>query len=162
MSKGNIILLTMSIIIAMILTILPLPHWAIAFRPGWILLVLVFWVAILRNNIGLIIAWVSGLGVDLLTDSKLGQHAFALTIICYLIIRMHKQFVTYSLRKQSLIVALFSILYMAINLWILGLQGKSPGKLSYWAPVLSNALIWPWIFVFLREFRRNLKNKYPN
>lgn len=153
--------MTLSIIIAMMLTIMPLPNWAVAYRPEWMLLVLIFWVTIIRNNTGLGIAWISGLGIDLLTDSKLGQHAFALTIICYLIIRMHKQFVTYSLRKQSVIIGLSSILYLAINLWILGLQGKSPGKLSYWGPVVSNMLIWPWVFVFLREFRRNLKNKYP-
>ncbi len=153
--------MALSIFIAMMLTIMPLPHWAVVYRPTWILLVLIFWVTIIRNNIGLTIAWISGLGIDLLTDSKLGQHAFVLTIICYLIIRMHKQFVSYSLRKQSVIVALFSILYLVINLWLLGLQGKSPAKLSYWGPLITNTLIWPWVFVFLREFRRNLKNKYP-
>lgn len=163
MSKANnflILIQLASIILALLLTILPLPGWAVPYRPEWILLVLIFWNILPTTQGNLLIVWLTGLAVDLLTNSILGQHALTLTLICYLVMRLHRQFDSYPLQKQSLIIAVYSTLYLMINLWILALQGKNPGTWLYWGPVFTSMFMWPWIFVVLRELQRNLRNRY--
>ena len=129
MSKNyTLIVQLLSIIIALILTIIPLPDWAQAYRPDWVLLVVIFWCLNSVTPSSLVTAWSAGLAVDLLTDSLLGQHALMITIICYLVTRAHRQLDSYALRKQSLIIGLYSALYLFINYWILGIRHINPGN----------------------------------
>ena len=39
-------------------------------------------------------------------------------------------------------------------LWIRGAIGQAPETISYWTPSIVGALLWPWLFVILRDLRR--------
>jgi len=39
-------------------------------------------------------------------------------------------------------------------LWIRGAIGQAPETFIYWTPSVVGALLWPWLFVILRDLRR--------
>lgn len=144
----------LTMVIALILTILPLPVWAAAYRPEWLALVLLYWTLALPWTINVGTAWVLGIILDLLTGSLLGQHALGLMIISLITIRLHQQIRIFPLWQQSLVIAFNITVYLGLMLWIEGMRGRAPDSWIYWAPVLSSLLLWPWIFILLREIRR--------
>ena len=72
---GGVILLTF--VIALLLTVIPLPDWARYLRPDWVGLVLIYWCMALPERVGVTTGWFMGLLVDLLTGTVLGQHALS-------------------------------------------------------------------------------------
>ncbi|HDN69117.1 MAG TPA: rod shape-determining protein MreD, partial [Gammaproteobacteria bacterium] len=76
---GGVIIFTF--IIALLLTVIPLPDSMRYLRPDWVGLVLIYWCMALPDRIGVTTGWFAGLMVDMLTGTLLGQHALSLTII---------------------------------------------------------------------------------
>ena len=150
--KKTAIVLTMAA--ALLLTILPLPEWAAPYRPEWLALVLLYWVMALPKVVNITSAWVLGIVLDLLTGSLLGQHALGLIIISLVAIHLHQQIRNFPIWQQSLVIAIIIAVYLGLMLWIEGIRGRAPDTWLYWAPVISSLLLWPWVFVFLREIRR--------
>jgi len=134
----------------MVLTILPLPAWAVWFRPSWVLMILVFWLLLFPNYINLGVFWVVGMLMDLLTGTLLGQHAFIYVGIAYFVIRFLSRLTLFSLYQQSFIWILISFVYFLIQYLVMGMVGQLPHTLQYWMPILINAILWPWLFLFLR------------
>lgn len=142
---------------AMCLMILPLPKWANWFRPQWVFLILIYWIAFVPSSIGLGTVWILGLLIDLLTGTVLGQHAFTFVVTLYILMRVHPQFHVFPIWQQTLIVALLSLLNLALQYWIISLIGLHPGTWAYWYPAISNTIIWPWLAQFLQSSRSRLR-----
>ena len=84
LTRGNrrwVIALTL--IVALWLSILPLPVWTQWARPEWVAMVLIYWVIALPERVGIGVAWSVGLIQDIVEGSLLGQHAFALAVLAY-------------------------------------------------------------------------------
>jgi rod shape-determining protein MreD len=80
-----------SFVVAFMLTAMPLPDWAIAWRPAWVALVLAYWCLALPQSIGVLSAWIIGLLLDVMHGSLLGQHAFGLAVVAYVVVIYHQQ-----------------------------------------------------------------------
>src|SRR5690349_11353732 len=117
-----------SLIIALILSLLPLPDWAIWGRPAWVLLVLMYWTIIAPYRINVGLAWSTGLLVDLLNGTILGEHALAFTLVTYFILRMHIRLRMYPLLQQSLSILFFVFIYQFIIYCIQGFIGQLPSS----------------------------------
>ena len=74
-------LLLLSSLLVLLLSVWPMPGWALWLRPELPLLLVVYWILALPFRLGMVYAWLMGLGLDLLTGSLLGQHALALTLV---------------------------------------------------------------------------------
>lgn len=146
-----------TLLLAMLLTVMPLPDWLRPYRPEWITVVLIYWCLALPIRVNVGIAWIMGLLVDVLTGSLLGQHALSTAIVAFIAVKLHKQIRVYPLWQQALSVFTLVALGQLIVVWIKGIVGDSPGSWDYWAPSLTSALIWPWIFVLLRDVRRRYR-----
>ncbi len=147
------VVIVITILIAMILAILPLPHWALWARPDWILITLLFWIMVIPQRVNIGIVWCVGLFSDLLTGTLLGQHALVYSLIAYLVIRFIPQLRNFPLWQQTLLIATLVMLSLALQLWIRSLAGSSPGSWAYWLSAFTSAIIWPWIYLLLRECR---------
>ncbi len=149
-------LLTVGItfIVALILMLIPLPDWARAYRPEWLALVLIYWNLALPKNVGINIAWILGLCVDVIQGTLLGQHALGLAITAYLALRLYPRARNYPLHQQALLVGIILLPYAGISLWISGIIGENPKPWLYLAPVATSALIWPLVYLVLRAIRR--------
>lgn len=147
----------LTLIIAMELDTLALPHALTLFRPDWVALATVYWGMALPRRFGPGSAWVFGLLLDVLTGTLLGQHALALTVLAYLSIRLHQRVRVYPLWQQAVTIGLMLVVYRLLMLWVYGITGHSPDTWTYWLPLATDMLIWPAVFIGLRSLRRKLR-----
>lgn len=152
-SQGTPIII-LSFIIALMLTMIPLPAWSQELRPHWVLMVLVYWSMALPARIGVGIAWVLGLLLDVTYDALLGQHALALALVVFLTQHLHQRLRVFPVWQQAIVILVFCVIYDMINLWIKGISGHAPSVLMYVLPSFTTALFWPAVFLVLRHARR--------
>lgn len=157
-SSSSPLTIILTLIIAMMLMLMPLPDWAQAYRPEWLMLVIIYWCMALPDKVGVGIAWTLGLFVDVVQGALLGQHALGFAITAYIAIRFHQRVRNYPLHQQSLFVGMILLPYMSISLWILGILGEDPKSWLYWAPILTSVLIWPWVYLVMRAVRKPTTN----
>ena len=148
----------LTLIVAMMLAIAPLPDVAKAFRPDWVLLTLIYWSMALPRNYSVGSAWVTGLILDVAQGTLLGQHALALSAIVFLTVRFHLLLRVFPLSQMTLTVAALIGLYQFILFWVNGVAGISSPAVTFWGPVVSGTLLWPlvyWLFGNVNYRRRS-------
>ena len=143
-----------SFIIAFLLTTIPLPGWLADWRPAWVAMMVIYWCIVLPERVGVAIAWILGLLLDVYTGALLGQNALGLSIIAYLTLRLHKQIRIFPPIQQSVLICIYLLLFQFFSLWIRGIIGVPPQHWTFWAPVLSSMLLWPIFFIIMRNIRR--------
>ncbi len=148
-------IIALSFIVAIVLTIVPLPEWLSPFRPEWIALTLAYWCMALPHRVGVLSGFCLGIFLDVLKGALLGQHALALAIMAFLTIKVHQQIRVFPMWQQALsimgLLIIFQMLVMPIN----GIIGIKENDHHYWFATLSSTLMWPWIYLVLRDLRRN-------
>lgn len=147
----------MTLLVAVILALLPMPGWTVWLRPAWVLLVLIYWTMTNPSRVDVGVAWVVGLIVDLLNGSLLGEHALAFTIVIYFVSRMHIRLRMYPMLQQGMSILFFVLLYQFILYCIQGFIGQLPGSNLYWLSSITSMLLWPWLFIIMRDCRRWLR-----
>jgi rod shape-determining protein MreD len=113
---GKIILITF--ISALLLTIIPLPDWLRYIRPDWAGLVLIYWCLALPDRVGVGTGWLTGLLVDLLTGTLLGQHALSLTVVAWLTLKFHQRVRLFPIWQQAFTVLVLLIVHQLLALWV--------------------------------------------
>ena len=137
-----------------VLSALPLPDTIVDWRPCWLAMLLIYWCMALPERVGISSAWLLGLFFDAQQSFILGQHALGFIFLAYIIIRNHKRLRVYPLLQQALVVCLYLLIYQAIMLLVMLLSGTITYTWFYWLPAFTSMLIWPWLFIFMRDFRR--------
>lgn len=143
-----------SIFLAMILNMLPLPAWADWYRPEWLLLVILYWALALPHRVSIGAAWVVGLLLDAMNGSLLGEHALAMSVVTYIIVVFHRRIRLFPVWQQALVVFGLTLCYQLIIFTAQGAIGEDPNTPLYWAPSITSMLMWPWVFIILRDWRR--------
>lgn len=143
-----------SFVVAFMLTALPLPEWAVVWRPAWVALVLAYWCLALPQRIGVLTAWVVGLLLDVMHGSLLGQHALGLAAVAYIVVISHQQIRVYPLIRQALVIGSVIFLYSLSMLLIYNFFGSMRYGFDFLLAAFTSALLWPWIFIVLRDLRR--------
>lgn len=146
-----------SFFIAFLLTILPLPTWAMWFRPPWVLLVMMYWVLTLPHRFNLVVAWVLGLLLDGMSGTLLGQHALSMTTVAYIVLKGHQQIRFFPIWQQASLVFVLILIYQLLQLLIQGFVGQLSYTWLLWLPALTSMLLWPWLFVVLRDVRQHYR-----
>lgn len=145
------IVIFLTMFIALILMILPLPHWAESFRPEWLLLVILYWVIALPHRVNVGIAWISGLLLDGLQGTLLGENALCFALLAYFAYKMNRQIRLFSLPSQALVIFVFLMINQIMLFWIQGLQGQLVTLKWFLGAGVVSAVIWPWIFIVLTD-----------
>lgn len=147
-------LILLSFVLALALTIVPLPAMLELFRPEWLAMVLIYWCMAVPTRVGVSIGWLVGLMLDVSRDALLGQYALAFAVIAFLTLHLHQRLRIFPLWQQALSVGVLITLECLIVLWIKGLTGQSPGIWKMLVPAFSSLLFWPVIYLLLRYMRR--------
>jgi len=146
--------IVLSFVVALMLTALPMPAWAALWRPAWVALVLVYWCMAAPRYAGIMMGWVLGLFLDVLAGTLLGQHALALAVVAFIVHRFHRQVRVLPFWQQGVSVFGLVFLYQVLILWITGIRGMPVLASAYWSSPLVSMLLWPWVFIVLRDVRR--------
>ncbi len=143
-----------SFVLALILVVLPLPEWAQPLRPPWPAMVLIYWCIALPDRVGVGVGWTIGILLDVLSGSLLGQHALGLSVVAFLAVKLHQRIRLFPLWQQALTVLVLLLVDRLLTLWVAGATGEPAPPLWYWVPPLVGMLLWPWLFIVLRDIRR--------
>ncbi len=154
MINWRYLVIYLSLVVGLTLMILPLPDWVQSYRPNWVALILIYWSMALPKRVGLWFALFTGLLVDTLHGSLLGQNALALVIIIFINLNLYQRIRVLSLPQQSFYV--FSLLFISqgIIAWVEGIMGRPSTLAAFLGAPVIGMLIWPWVFVILRDIRR--------
>lgn len=143
-----------SFVIALMLTAMPLPEWASSWRPMWVAMVLIYWCMAVPDRVGIGIGWTSGIFLDVLQGTLLGQNALGLAILAFFVQKSHQRMRVFPLTQQAVLVCIYALIYLLISLWVRGITGVPPQSWTFWMPAFTSMLLWPWLFVILRDVRR--------
>lgn len=145
-----------TLVLALMLNLLPLGRaaWTLAI-PDWVAVTLVFWSIHQPRRVGLTIAWVLGLIVDVNNASLLGEHALAYATLSYFAISLHRRVRWFGMTAQMAHVLPLLLAAQAVILVIRLIAGGSfPGWWYFTASGVA-ALLWPLVtFVLLAPQRR--------
>ncbi|GMR21396.1 MAG: rod shape-determining protein MreD [Gammaproteobacteria bacterium] len=155
-TRSNLVI-TATFLGAFILTSIPAPSWAEQFRPDWVALVLIYWCLATPERVGVGLGWFAGLMLDVLYGSILGQQAMAKALMAFIVVKLHLRIRVYPRWQQALAVGVLLVINQLIVLWIKGVMGLSPETLTYWTGTIVGVIIWPWLFVILRDIRRRAR-----
>jgi rod shape-determining protein MreD len=128
-----------SIMVAIGLEMLPWGSWPM---PSFLALILVFWNVYQPRRIGIALAWLLGLVMDVYSGSLLGQHALAYSVLSFGAIAMHRRLLWYSIAGQAL--QLLPLFFLA-HLVVVGVHFFFTGILSPWVYLISpfiTAILW--------------------
>lgn len=158
MSRGQQLLLPVSpvfmlftMVFALLLDMLQSMIWLgnAAWAPDWMALVLVFWAIHQPLRVGVGVAFVLGLLIDVHQTSLLGQHALTYTVQGYLATMIHRRILWFDLPSQALQVL---PVFMAAQLLELSVRIAAGGLFPGWSfviPPLLQAMMWPLVTLIL-------------
>ena len=135
--------LMLSVLVALILTVLPLPPWLDVVRPAFLVLTVIYWSVNAPRAGGLAIGFFAGLLLDVFQGPVLGEHALALSLITYVAVREHQRIRSKPAIQQALIVFAALILYEVVLFMIDGWTGNPVTSPLRWVHTVTGALIWP-------------------
>jgi rod shape-determining protein MreD len=147
MTNGSVIIL--SLIFAYIFMLLPFPRWMQSFQPQFVLLVTLYWVVALPQNVGIGISWLNGLLLDGLQGTLLGENAICFAVLAYILYKIQQRFRLLSPLVQSVSIFFLMLLNQIMLFWIQGLQGQAVSWTWFFGCAFTSAVLWPWISLML-------------
>jgi rod shape-determining protein MreD len=142
-----------TLLVGLMLTIMPLPTSAEPFRPDWLALLLIFWAMQLPRTWSVGSAWMVGVVLDVAQGTLLGQHALALAVIVFVTVRFHLLMRVFPLSQLTATVFALLALYQFVLFWVNGVTGVNAPPMTYWAPVITGTILWPFAYMFLSGIR---------
>ncbi|MGH1540916.1 MAG: rod shape-determining protein MreD [Arenicella sp.] len=154
---GLFIVLLLCSFIASVLTIVNLPNWLFYFRPDWIALIVIYWVLAMPDRLGVVFGFIYGLLLDLLLIKAFGLNAFGFSCLAFAISRSYMQLRMFPIWQQALLVGvLIAIMKLFIGL-LAGWVSDFRFTQYYWYSIAGDIVLWPFIYIILRDLRRSLK-----
>lgn len=140
-----------SLFIAIILQIMPVPSYCFLFRPSLIQLLLIYWSIEIPHRVNIGTGFMLGIIIDLMLGSTLGIRALAFSILAYLVVLLCSLLQNMMLWLQTIIVLLLSIITKII---ICGLQvlviniSLCP---TIFLSSIIDGILWPLLFLLMRK-----------
>lgn len=148
-----------TIIVSLMLMVMPLPDSAEPFRPDWVALTLIYWAMMMPRTWSVGTAWIIGIVLDVAQGTILGQHALALCFIVFMTVRFHLLMRVFPMQQLTATVFAILAMYQFILFWVNGVAGVDAPAVSYWGPVISGTLFWPFVVMLLRGIRIRVQHR---
>jgi rod shape-determining protein MreD len=137
----NPLFVAMTLVGAFALNILPLGR--VPAMPDFVALVLVFWNVHQSRRVGVGLAFLFGLLMDVHDGAVLGQHALGYTLLSFFAITIHRRLLWFTVPSQAVqILPLFFAAHAVSLIVRIVAGGMFPGWQVLLAPVFE-ALLWP-------------------
>ncbi len=145
MIKNLRLRLVLGFIIALMLSILPMPEIIADFRPPWVLLLILYIEYFLPGNFNQTTLLFVGLLLDVLLATVIGEHAFALLLVTWIASTKSRRFQFFSMMQQIFLIGFFCFLYQAIISTTDFLLGFNYNLVMPFTSALISMFAWPWI-----------------
>ena len=153
-------LLPVSIVLALLLGLLPLPPSIAPLRPYWLALVVAYWVLEEPDHAGLGFAFVVGILADLAFGSLLGEQALRLTIMVFILQRFRARLRFFPLSQQALAIGALLVNDRVVTGAVHVVLGTPALPGAFWLAPLLGMLLWPLVFLLFDAVRlRNWRGR---
>ncbi|WP_395059132.1 rod shape-determining protein MreD [Polaromonas sp.] len=157
---ANPVFIWTSLIIALLLDMLPLGR--VPWMPDFLALVLVFWNVHQPQRVGIGLAFMFGLGMDVHQSALLGQHALAYTALSFFATMIHRRLLWFTVPSQALqVLPMFAVAHGVEIIIRMSSGGIFPGWTLLLAP-LAESLLWPVVSVMLLAPQRRAPDPDQN
>lgn len=149
--------IAVTLLVACMFMQIPLPSIAEKMRPDFITLILMYWWLAHPEKAGIIVGFLMGLVLDVMYGTLLGEHALGIVLIAWVFVKNYQRIRVQPIGQQAMVVFIALLVKQFIAFWIDRSRGYDTGSsLLYFSPALVGALLWPWLFVLLRDMRRKM------
>ena len=145
----------LSLFVALVLAVVPLPDWLDWLRPHFPLLVLVYWCAALPARYGTWTGLLLGLVLDVLRGQPLGLNAAVLAVAGFAAGHLGARLKVYPMAQQAMVVGLLTGATLVLGRLLGNMAGTTTmALLPSLLPLVTTALLWPWALAVLDRLRR--------
>jgi len=156
----NPLFVWLTLLIAFMLNIVPLGRTPA--MPDFMAVVLVFWNVHQPRRVGIGLAFMFGLMMDVHEGAILGQHALAYTLLSFFAITIHRRLRWFTVPSQAVqILPLFVAAHAVSFIVRMFAGGMLPGWELLLAPVFES-LLWPLVTLLLLAPQRRAPDRDEN
>lgn len=152
-------LVAISILVALITLVIPLPISVSLARPYLLALVLCYWLLESPNRIGLGTAFLSGLLADVVSASLLGEQALRMVVLAFLVQRFRARLRFFPLWQQAAAVLALLVNDCVIQVMLHLVAGDQAMPWQGWLSPIIGFVLWPWLFLLLDELRLRTRDR---
>ena len=145
--------LPVSLLLALLLGVAPLPDWLQPLRPYWLALVLAYWLLEVPDRVGLGVAFGLGLLADLAFGGLLGEQALRLVVLAFIMERFRPRLRFFPMSQQALTLGVLLLNDRVISGVVHVVMGVPQPAPAYWLAPLLGMLLWPPLFLLLDALR---------
>lgn len=157
-SRFNLyLLLALSFLVALIMSVYPLPMEGRWWRPEFVLMVAVYWIIAFPFSISLVALCLLGLFQDLLEGVPFGQHSLGIVVVAYLCLFSYQRVRNFNTLKQMISLFIMITIAQLTDNWVQGMAGRPLAGISFIYPAFTSALFWPVIRYSLDFFGNKLR-----
>lgn len=146
-------LLPVSVLLALLLGLLPLPDALQPLRPYWLALVVAYWVIEAPERAGLGFAFLCGLLADLAWGGLLGEQSLRLLVMAFILERFRSQLRFFPLPQQMLAIGGLLLNDRLIQMALHFVFGRQQLPAAYWLAPLLGMLLWIPLYLLLDALR---------
>ncbi|MCC7258705.1 MAG: rod shape-determining protein MreD [Gammaproteobacteria bacterium] len=157
--RASPLTLWLSLLGALMVTVLPLPAIVDSFWPPWVTMALIYWCMMWPRLCGILTAFVMGLALDLLGGNLLGQHALSLSIVAYLTLRFHLRIRIFPLWQLTMTAFTLMAIDAFFVFWADGIAGLPTGGSGRWTQVIAGGVAWAPTMALLDHLRMRSENR---
>ncbi len=145
--------LPLSLLLAVLLGLVPLPDPIAPLRPYFLGLVLIYWLLETPDRVGMGAAFLVGLIGDLAFGTLIGEQALRLTVLAFIVQRFRARLRFFPLWQQSL--AVFALLAndRVVAAAVRVALDEGVPRLPFWLSPLLALLLWPWLVMVFDTLR---------
>lgn len=150
-------LLPVSVFLALLLGLLPMPEALQPLRPYWLALVVAYWVLEDNDRVGLVFAFACGLLADLAFGGILGEQSLRLVVMAFILQRFRTQLRFFPLAQQALAIGGLLLNDRVVSAAVHFAIGEPQPPALVWITPVFGMLLWlPLSLVFdaMRHGRR--------
>ena len=133
--------LPVSLLLALLLGLVPMPGMLQPLRPYWLALVLAYWLLEEPEQFGLGVAFALGIVADLVFGGLLGEQALRLVVMAFILDRFRARMRFFPLSQQALVIGVLLLNDRVISAAIHVVMGAPQLPWLYWLAPLVGMLL---------------------
>ena len=146
-----------TLVFALLSMLVPLPGVLEPFKPYWPALILLYWALEANDRVNLGLAFIMGLGADLLDGVLLGEQALRLCALVFIVLRFRSRLRFFPMWQQALAVLALLLNDRILLLIVRVFAGESMPPVTWWISPFVGAVLWPFLFLLLDDLRVRLR-----
>ncbi|PJK07841.1 rod shape-determining protein MreD [Lysobacteraceae bacterium NML08-0793] len=146
-------LMLISVLLAVVAMLIPLPAQISPLRPYWLALVVVYWGLEAPDKAGLGFAFFAGLLADFAYGTLLGEQALRMVMLLFLVDRFRSRLRFFPIWQQALVVGAMLLNDRIVAATVHAFAGAPQWPPAYWLSPISGLLMWGPLFLVLDALR---------